>query len=380
MDQKFLSLTPKRFLCPYCGKWHKWTKKHELGYYSKDLSAKLYCYDAPPFCDEGDYKVYFYNGYCYFSIDSMCKKANQSIKGKIPIADIIESIDEPIVTFEVPFVAENPVGKSECIFCDYSQECLYAKLGEKGDNRHMNITFGFEFKQSEYDVILALKKQSFIDNKEDNSIMQNNNIFQMEFGPNKDNRIASTVMGIAVKKDDNSWLIFDRKKKELTDIGDIKIESFPIFIMPTTKLEEGDLIKDSGEYYFVTKVATSVEPTQTISVKTGEVKNIIPVKNILGISVYSKVIATGDSLNESNDVDVEKLILMSALCGQNSENSNNQMNMILQLMLLKGNLNEEDDTIKLLLMSSMTGSNSDNPLMNYLMLKSLIDNKEDKTN
>lgn len=125
-----------------------------------------------------------------------------------------------------------------------------------------------------------------------------NNIFNMnmEFGPNKDRNIASTPMGVAVKNND-SWRIYDKKKNEIIDVGDMQLGNLPIFILLTTRLSVGDLIKDSGEYYFVTKVATLNTPTQTLSARTGEMKSVVPIKHILGFSYYSKVIALSDSLN-----------------------------------------------------------------------------------
>ena len=151
-----------------------------------------------------------------------------------------------------------------------------------------------------------------------------NNIFNlnMEFGPNKDENIASTLMGIAVKNGD-SWRIYDKEKKVITDIGDMQLGNFPIFILPTTKLSEGDLIRDGGEYFFVTKVATPETPTQTLSVGTGEMKSVVPIKNVLGFSCYSRVIALKDLLGD--DVDVEKLFILSTMYGQAGDDAN-QMN------------------------------------------------------
>ena len=247
-----------------------------------------------------------------------------------------------------------------------------------------------------------------------------NNIFNMnmEFGPNKDENIASTLMGVAVKNGD-SWRIYDKKKKEITDVGDMQLGNLPIFILPTTQLSEGDLIKDAGEYYFVTKVATPKTPTQTLSARTGEMKSVVPIKNVLGFSCYSKVIALSDSLNMGDDFDVEKLAIMSAMCGQTGENGGQmnqllplmlfkdklggdddtmklllmssvmtseddggQMNQLLPLMLFKDKLGGDDDTMKLLLMSSMMGGNmagSNNPLMSYLMLDAFMGKKDGKT-
>ena len=199
-----------------------------------------------------------------------------------------------------------------------------------------------------------------------------NNIFNlnMEFGPNKDENIASTLMGIAVKNGD-SWRIYDKEKKVITDIGDMQLGNFPIFILPTTKLSEGDLIRDGGEYFFVTKVATPETPTQTLSVRTGESKSVVPIKNGLGFSCYSRVIALKDLLGD--DVDVEKLFILSAMYGQAGDDAN-QMNQYLPLMLLKDKLGGNDDTMKLVLMSSMMNQKADSNQINpYLPLMFLKD-------
>ena len=206
-----------------------------------------------------------------------------------------------------------------------------------------------------------------------------NNFFNMnmEFGPNKDENIASTLMGVAVKNGD-SWRIYDKKTKQITDIGDMQLGNLPIFILPTTKLSEGDLIKDAGEYYFVIKVAKG--STQTLCAKTGELKTVIPIKNVLGFSCYSKVIALSDSINMGDDFDVEKLAIMSAMCGQSGENGG-QMNQLLPLMLLKEDDGGDDDMMKMFLMSSMMGGNmagNNNPVMSYLMLDMLMGKKKDE--
>lgn len=457
MERKLLDLTPKRYLCPYCGEWHEWNQPNELGYYdSSRYQAVHSCADAPFGTNEGNYKIYFEDGYCHYSTEQMCERARLNLDGKIEISSIVESPDKPIVTFKVPFRSHSDVGSRICETCRTRHICNLVKLGDAGDHRNMEITLGFEFKQSDYDkfskaAILARKEKELqereqaIDskeralkeredavvskeqvsqrlqvkeNKEDTTMA--NNIFNMnmEFGPNKDENIASTLMGVAVKNGD-SWRIYDKKKKEITDVGDMRLGNLPIFILPTTQLSEGDLIKDAGEYYFVTKVATPKTPTQTLSARTGEMKSVVPIKNVLGFSCYSKVIALSDSLNMGDDFDVEKLAIMSAMCGQTGENGGQmnqllplmlfkdklggdddtmklllmssmmtseddggQMNQLLPLMLFKDELGGDDDTMKLLLMSSMMGGNmagSNNPLMSYLMLDAFMGKKDGKT-
>lgn len=456
MNQKLLDLVPKRYLCPFCGEWHDWGLSNELGYYdSPSYKAELGCERQLSDCNHREMHIYFSGGYCCYRTIPTCRRGNLDIHNKIPIEDIVESSEEPRVTFSVPFTAANDVGRSECSDCNGRNICLMCKLADENNSRHMHITFGFEFEQSDYEKFSkaaffarkekelqereqainrkerALKEREDAvgskeqvsqrlqvkENKEDTTMA--NNIFNMnmEFGPNKDENIASTLMGVAVKNGD-SWRIYDKKKKEITDVGDMQLGNLPIFILPTTKLSEGDLIKDDGEYYFVTKVATPKTPTQTLSARTGEMKSVVPIKNVLGFSCYSKVIALSDSLNMGDDFDVEKLAIMSAMCGQTGENGGQmnqllplmlfkdkfggdddtmklllmssimtsegdggQMNQLLPLMLFKDELGGDDDTMKLLLMSSMMGGNmagSNNPLMGYLMLDAFMGKKNGK--
>ena len=428
MEKEFLNLTPKHFLCPYCGEWHEWTEPHELGYYdSSNCEAAFECSNVPSGCNEGDYRIYFYEGYLYYSTERMCRRADQTMNGRISISSIVEDPDRPIVTFDVAFTSNSDVGRSECSDCRFKEQCNLVRLGDKGDNCHMTITFGFEFEQSDYNKFskvaqlarkerelqerenaLKGKEQSVQEREnalrtreleqqqrqEEQSAQQEikedstmaNNIFNlnMEFGPNKDENIASTLMGVAVKNGD-SWRIYDKKKKEITDVGDMQLGNLPIFILPTTKLNEGDLIKDAGEYYFVTKVATSKAPTQTLSARTGEMKYVVPIKNVLGFSCYSKVIALSDSLNVDEDFDVEKLAIMSAMCSQTD--GSGQMNQLLPLMLFKDKLGGDDDTMKLVLMSSMMSdqtkggdqNTTTNQLLPLLLFKDELGGDDDMT-
>jgi len=431
VEKGLLGLTPTRFLCPYCGEWHDWNSYHKLGHY--DLKTIFNCPNIPSNSYRGCYIIYSYGDSLNYSTLKICERAKQVMSGEIPIDCIIEHSDKPIVTFSVPFTADSPVGSTICRTCEYVDHCNCVKLGDEGNNLDMTITFGFEFEQSDYEKFakagklmckarelqerenalksneqslqerenaLKDKEQSLQEResalrtgeleqqqrqteqstqqeiKEDTTMA--NNIFNMnmEFGPNKDENIASTLMGVAVKNGD-SWRIYDKKTKQITDIGDMQLGNLPIFILPTTKLNEGDLIKDAGEYYFVMKVAKG--STQTLCAKTGEMKTVIPIKNVLGFSCYSKIIALSDSFNMGDDFDVEKLAIMSAMCGQSGEDGG-QMNQLLPLMLFKDKLGGDDDMMKMMLMSSMMSAPAEdgdqNATMNQLLPLMLLKEKD----
>ena len=134
-----------------------------------------------------------------------------------------------------------------------------------------------------------------------------NNIFNtnLELSSISDENIASTTMGVAVKNGD-SWRIYDKDKKKITEVGDMQIgKSHNCVLLPTTKLKEGNLIKDGSEYCFVKQIATHDSPMQTISVKTDEIKNVTPIKNFLGFECYLRVIVLDDDLNMVDEIDVK---------------------------------------------------------------------------
>ena len=63
MKGELLELIPKKYLCPTCGKWHKYTWEQNLGYYdSSDYAIEMRC---PNFLSI--LEVYFANGKCYWN-------------------------------------------------------------------------------------------------------------------------------------------------------------------------------------------------------------------------------------------------------------------------------------------------------------------------
>ena len=201
------------------------------------------------------------------------------------------------------------------------------------------------------------------------------NIFgiNMEFGMNTDDNITSTFIGVAVKNG-KSWRVYDKKKKTLTDIGDMSIGSLPLFIMPSTKLEEGDLIKNDGGYYYVVQVNDG--NVKTLSAATGKMEDVVPVDNILGIRFYSKVVTLAEDLLSDGEGDggTDKLMMAMAMSSMTGDGQGQDGQMLLPLLLLKdkgdGDDKKTDRLTKLMLISSMCGNRGDqNAMLPLLLLK-----------
>ena len=396
IDKRILQLTPKRILCPLCGEWHDWEGKTLQSY----DEANSYEYE----CNDVTVSIWVDEDHIHIYADSPCDKLNSEIDVDADLRDMEYDGTDPVIKIPFSLEADEIICESECEDCEYCDCCNFATIGDNRDDDEDEYNFELEFKfefasryfnkyseaareeklrqqreaeEAKRQEELARQTKSKTTNQVKEETTMANNFFNMnmEFGPNKDENIASTLMGVAVKNGD-SWRIYDKKTKQITDIGDMQLGNLPIFILPTTKLSEGDLIKDAGEYYFVMKVAAG--STQTLCAKTGEMKTVIPIKNVLGFSCYSKVIALSDSINMGGDFDVEKLAIMSTMCGQPSQN-NNQMNQLLPLMLFKDKLGDDDDMMKMMLMSSMMSAPAEdgdqNATMNQLLPLMLFKDK-----
>lgn len=167
MKEDLLKLVPKRYFCPYCGEWHSYNSANTLGFATK----KLGCEKQREGYDERCTTFYFEKGRCYYKTIATCRRADFDMEGNIPIEEIIESADEPRVTFSVPFTTASRAGKYECFECVSKDSCLICKLGDQADSRNIRITFSFEFNEEDYKRYSKVhEKKRQQENKEDNTM------------------------------------------------------------------------------------------------------------------------------------------------------------------------------------------------------------------
>lgn len=174
----------------------------------------------------------------------------------------------------------------------------------------------------------------------------------IEFGISKDTNIASTLLGVAVKGSAGGWRIYDKDKKSITDVGDFKPGEFPVYVVPAKTLKVGDLVKRDGSYLYVTELVKD-GGVKGVAVDTGIVEEIVPVQNLLGMSLYTKVVSIMDGVMD-DDADMTKLMMLSACAGGKA----GDMNQMLPLLLLKGDKKADGEE----------GGSSDKKLMKMVML------------
>lgn len=158
MNEELLRLTPKRFLCPYCGEWHPWDEHslefHDASCYSAKLEYKHYEMNTLPI------SFYFSDGYFYYFVPSVCI-CMDNLRGKIAIEDMVESSSVPRVSISIPITSDDRLGKYACCSdCIATNTCIRCKQGDEGDGHHITIPFGFEFEESEYFAIVKRKVES----------------------------------------------------------------------------------------------------------------------------------------------------------------------------------------------------------------------------
>lgn len=192
----------------------------------------------------------------------------------------------------------------------------------------------------------------------------------VEFGMSQDQNIAGTLLGVAVKHGD-SWRIYNKEKGAMTDIGGIEPGNLPLFVMPTTKLERGDLIKSEGGYFYVIDV--NGNNIKALSADSGVLAERIDVSNILGMKCYTKVVALTEGFFGGADGDNDKALLMAmAFSGAANGGAGDMGNALLPLLLFKdGGFGGGDSMFKIVALSGMMGGGSmdQNSLLPLLLLK-----------
>lgn len=296
-----LTLTPKRLFSPLGGKW--------INLYCDPLNTYRECdgiyYEQMGYAITTNSTWMRFRGHipCYgisiapseisvLSFDFEIIKSFSEIKGK-------GGNDRYVIELPLEVNVADWIKREKCkeIGCkDYNSCNLLQKLENNdiiqndGTNRYVQIVYKIEF------------------DKENQATISDFLNMDIEFGQNEDQNLVSTIKGIAVMNE-NGWSIFDVNKDEIKNINVIKNKNiFPIYIMPATDIKRGDLIKESGEYYYVTEVYN--HNIITVNAKTGEMKAIKPYRDVRGKKYYVKLTSFMDFLDFGGDSNLLKMMML----------------------------------------------------------------------
>ena len=230
------------------------------------------------------------------------------------------------------------------------------------------------------------------------SMKKNNNLFGMNFelGVSKDTNIAATLMGVAViNKESGNWYTFDTATNSRKNLANFKMGNFPIFLLPTSVLIPGDLVKINGKYYYV----KAVNPNKTLTMidaANGIIQEMLPEENIiLGMTMYTKVVAfdtktlTDPSSNQGLGGNVLAAVCMMQWAKGNEDefsldnirdDSFGGLGEYLPLILASGNsfggmFNGADgnvDMAKLITLGAISGNSENDGMTQMLILSQLL--------
>ena len=157
-----IRIIPKRFLCPYCGQWHRWRRdlvvkdwwiQEDKPYTIKKCLRPFPAFNNPdgggvfiyrgmkntwynPSVNFGNYSFYFTRdkhgvGYCYYHLKLLTPKGVHQKLERIDINSIANKYGTPIIMFQEKIEAEN-------------------------GNEAKEVSVGLEFSEADFRRILAI--------------------------------------------------------------------------------------------------------------------------------------------------------------------------------------------------------------------------------
>lgn len=162
----------------------------------------------------------------------------------------------------------------------------------------------------------------------------NTNMFNGMFGKIAPGMCRLSMSGGIAVKTDNGYKSYNVKKGRLTNcdsfVFDIGEDFF--FVIPTNKVEIGDIILVSGKPKCVTKIEK--DQLTVVNYENGTVETILPERHIFmgNTYFYGKIVSMfGDNLKGKGTNNIMKYMIMSEMM-----KGNGGSNAILPLMMMNG--------------------------------------------
>ncbi len=309
MKKQFLQLSPKYYICPYCGQLHTW--KHNSLSRTKIYSKEVYCENLTRW-DDNEYSIQCTDDYLYYSIVKPCKKVAE-IEGKVPISSILEVDELSIITFPVELTTKQYVSCSNCHSCSFVEKCYFCRLGEIGDGREIKMQLGFVFDEAEYKSIMNQKQRNIEEPKPIESSKEQN-ICKEGQNENPKTEKERTIMAEKTKKTSIKETLYERSPKEnIEKIKEFanKYKSTLRWLVPTVSVYAAYRILNSKEFDLsVNNVSDVCE--KKLGFKIGFLENKKALKELMtlgGISAGAygamKAVSSLFANKEEDDVSVE---------------------------------------------------------------------------
>ena len=230
-------------------------------------------------------------------------------------------------------------------------------------------------KKEEYvkveDFYKVIEKLEVKENKTEEKGMN----FKLDFGKlNNTSNIGLSIKGVCVKNAEQNWVAYDTETKEVIDVNGFMLEKGNEYLykMPVAlkNIKKGDMLIHNNIGVFVEEINTEegtekIKSLVVVSPAEGEVREILPIKNMFNFEYMTKVVNVFEMFGEKPNVDspfgnmlpflmmkdgaknIKDIILMQTMMKQENSSLNPMM-----LMLL-GDDNKSIDPMVLMMMNNM---------------------------
>lgn len=176
--------------------------------------------------------------------------------------------------------------------------------------------------------------------------------FNFDFGPCSSDHVRLSMYGLAVKNAAGTWVSYNSQDGSVIDVDVFNFNGARfLYKMPVAikDIAVGDIVVHNRVPMFVTKVDADTAAITAVDVRAGEVKSIIPTRNMFGFNFVTKIVSLFNMTANAPSTD--------APFG----------NMLPWLMM--GESGEMDPMMVMLMMNQSGAVDFSNPMMMYLMMK-----------
>lgn len=192
-----------------------------------------------------------------------------------------------------------------------------------------------------------VKSQEQNEKEKETTMFDSNNFFGKLFGKVAPGQVRLSMNGDMAIKTSNGYKTYNVEDGSLTNcdnfVFDIGSEFF--FIIPTNKVEKGDVILAAGKPHCVIKIDDN--RIEALRYEDGSIVHIVPERSVFFgrtyfygkiVSMFGKVTGNNGDKGMKN---MMKYFIMSEMMGKNNGNNGN-MSSMLPMMMFMGNNNMED--------------------------------------
>ena len=193
-------------------------------------------------------------------------------------------------------------------------------------------------------------------NKNEKEIDDNMKNFNFEFGPCTDNLVRVSMYGLAIKNTAGTWVSYNTKDNSIVDVDVFSFDNMGKFIykipVAVKDVAVGDVVIHNRVPMFVEE-CTDEEHFVVVDVRSGERKEIIPTKNMLGFNFITKVVSLFNAVGNAPTPDAPFGNMLPFLMMDDDNKDINPMMLMLMAQSQGGNF----------------GDIMNNPMMLYCMMK-----------